>query len=107
MAKRRAPVMKVEKANRDNNRDIVSRSKPQQKRRTAGKAIRPATDDPALMLGDLIEKARSKPPAKGQGIHRTKQDSERRGNVCGPLLPNPYQDEGFDDDFDDDGGPDE
>lgn len=74
MAKRKPPVMKVT-PNPAKYPASAAGSKPQQKRRSAGKAIRPETDDPAEMLG--------------------------------PLLPNPYQDEGLDDDYDDNGGPDE
>jgi hypothetical protein len=39
--------MKAEKKKNDG-------SKPQQKRRSAGKAILPATDDPVNMLGPLV-----------------------------------------------------
>lgn len=34
-------------------------------------------------------------------------DSSDPAEMLGPLVPNPYQDEGFDDDVEDNGGPDE
>jgi len=44
--KRNPTVMKAEKK--------TDGSKPQQKRRSAGKAIRPDNDDPSGMLGPLV-----------------------------------------------------
>ena len=34
-------------------------------------------------------------------------DTDDPALKLGPLVPNPYQDEGFDDESDDNGGPDE
>lgn len=55
-AKRRAPVMKVE-PNPAKYPASAAGSKHQQKRRSAGKAIRPESDDPALMLGPFGDDA--------------------------------------------------